>query len=152
MKRCSMCGEIKPADDFMWNKKSEGKRDCYCRVCRAAYKKAHYAANKQRYLENARVWKQGRTTERMLWLLAYFDSHPCVDCGETDPVVLQFDHLRDKQFDVSVGLFYKNWGEILAEIAKCEVRCANCHRRRTAERGGFYRVFLVGWRTVSKVD
>jgi hypothetical protein len=146
-----MCGEIKPVDDFMWNKKSSGKRDSYCRPCRADYKKAHYAANKARYFANASAWTRGRAQHRVSWLIEYFAAHPCVDCGETDPVVLQFDHLRDKQFDIGAGLIDKNWEVVLAEIDKCEVRCANCHRRRTAERGGWVRVMLVGWRTL-RVD
>lgn len=150
MKRCAACGEVKPADDFMWHRKSEGQRDCYCRPCRAEYKKAHYAANKQRYIDNAQIWKGGQAVRRTTWLIEYFETHPCVDCGEADPVVLQFDHRRDKCFDVSVGVINKSWREVLAEIEKCEVRCANCHRRRTAREGGFYRVLMVGWHRVGE--
>jgi hypothetical protein len=68
-------------------------------------------------------------------------THPCVDCGESDPVVLDFDHLPgfEKRFTISraVGASTRSWKAIHAEIEKCEVVCANCHRRRTAARGGF---------------
>lgn len=71
----------------------------------------------------------------------YLLAHPCTDCGEPDPVVLDFDHLPgfEKRFAISraVGASTRSWKSILAEIAKCEVVCANCHRRRTAARGGF---------------
>jgi hypothetical protein len=143
-----MCGETKPYDDFMWHRKSKGQRDSYCRPCRALYKQEHYAANKQRYIENARTRHADLAVQRTSWLLDYFATHPCVDCGEDDPVVLEFDHLRDKPFDIGVGLLQKNWDLVLAEIAKCEVLCANCHRRRTARRGGFARVALTGWKVL----
>jgi hypothetical protein len=136
----------------MWNKKSTGKRDSYCRPCRAEYKQAHYAANKQRYIKNADARKAKLSARRVTWLLDYFAAHPCVDCGETDPTVLEFDHLRDKTFDIGIGLHYKNWDLVLAEIAKCEVRCANCHRRQTALRGGFARVMFCYWKVVGQYE
>ena len=73
-------------------------------------------------------------------MFAYLDVHPCVDCGERDPLVLDFDHRSDKIAEVSVLVGRgADWTTIAEEIAKCEVRCANCHRRRTAERAGGYR-------------
>ena len=77
--------------------------------------------------------------------MAYFRDHPCVDCGETDPIVLEFDHLRDKKFGISTGIRNRNWADVLDEIAKCEVVCANCHRRRTVRRGGFIRAAVAQW-------
>jgi len=73
----------------------------------------------------------------------FVQEHPCVDCGEPDPVVLEFDHLSDKEEDVST-LLARNWKLVLAEIAKCEVRCANCHRRVTAKRANWTRHRLNG--------
>ena len=70
-------------------------------------------------------------------------THPCVDCGETDPVVLEFDHLRDKRFAIRLSAHGRNWQTILDEIEKCEVVCANCHRRRTARRRGALRAILT---------
>jgi len=81
--------------------------------------------------------------ERTKRLLEYFESHPCVDCGERDPVVLEFDHLRDKRFDIANRLVSVKWQTILDEMAKCEVVCSNCHRRRTAVRRGALRVILT---------
>lgn len=75
----------------------------------------------------------------MTFLQDYLRMHPCVDCGEEDPIVLEFDHLGDKSFDISKGLRYRNWTSVLAEIKKCQVVCANCHRRRTTRRGGYRR-------------
>jgi hypothetical protein len=65
----------------------------------------------------------------------YLLTHPCVDCGETRPPVLEFDHINnDKEFNIShmVSSAF-SIKRIEAEITKCEVRCANCHRIKTAK-------------------
>ena len=80
--------------------------------------------------------------ERTTYLLEYFTTHPCADCGETDPIVLEFDHLRDKVFTIGAQLSRRSWRTILEEIEKCKVVCANCHRRRTAKRRGAVRAAL----------
>jgi hypothetical protein len=67
--------------------------------------------------------------------MTFLQSHPCVDCGETDPLVLTFDHreLAAKVDTIGRLLSRRGWTTFLAEVAKCDVRCANCHRMRTAE-------------------
>ena len=65
----------------------------------------------------------------------YLASHPCVDCGEADIVVLEFDHVIGEKHK-AISVLVQNAAStrrIAQEIAKCEVRCANCHRRRTAQ-------------------
>jgi hypothetical protein len=86
---------------------------------------------------------QALALERTTYLLDYFAAHPCMDCDERDPVVLEFDHLRDKLFDIGHALACRSWASILSEIAKCDVVCANCHRRRTARRRGNLRMTLA---------
>lgn len=140
MKRCSMCKQTKPVEDFAWRRKAKNQRDTYCRPCRAEYKQHHYAANKARYKANAAAYTWKMAVVRTAWLFEYFQTHSCVDCGESDPLVLEFDHLADKRFDVAVGMRRKPWADVLAEIAKCDVVCANCHRIRTALRAGFARL------------
>ena len=122
--------------------KAKSQRDTFCRPCRSAYGKEHYAANRARYIEQARIQKERLRLERTQFLLEYFKTHPCLDCGERDPVVLEFDHLRDKLFDISAALIQRRWSAVLTEMAKCEVVCANCHRRRTARRRRALRAVL----------
>jgi hypothetical protein len=56
----------------------------------------------------------------------------CVDCGEKNHIVLDFDHIRDKKYNVSRMIHDGfSWKAIMREIQKCEVVCANCHRIRT---------------------
>jgi HNH endonuclease len=134
MRRCGRCGELKPADDFAWRRKEKGQRHNYCRPCHSEYHREHYLANKQRYITQAAEHKRKARIEQTKLLLEYFKQHPCVDCGETDAVVLEFDHIRDKSFAIGTALTSYGWDKIVAEIEKCEVVCANCHRRRTARR------------------
>lgn len=142
-KRCSRCSRVKPTAQFAWRRIAQGQHDSYCRDCRAAYKKEHYAANRQRYLENASALRSRVFAERWAYLAEYLRSHPCVDCGENDPLVLEFDHLADKEFGISAGLAQKSWGALRREMGKCEVVCANCHRRRSAAQHGYLRAVLL---------
>jgi hypothetical protein len=143
MNRCSRCRTEKPAEEFAWHRRARGQRDTYCRRCRAEYKQEHYRANKQRYIAAARQRNKALLEERTHYMVDFLREHPCVDCGESDPVVLEFDHLRDKKFGIADGIRNRNWQDVLDEIAKCEVVCANCHRRRTAKRGGFHRAAVA---------
>lgn len=56
----------------------------------------------------------------------------CTDCGITNHIMLDFDHLKDKKYNISRMIHDGfSWAAIKKEIAKCEVVCANCHRLRT---------------------
>jgi hypothetical protein len=70
----------------------------------------------------------------------YLSSHPCVDCGESDHMVLEFDHVRGNKLATVSALRGRmaKWSRIEEEISKCEVRCANCHRRKTVAQLGWY--------------
>jgi hypothetical protein len=141
-RKCGRCGRLKPIDEFAWRRKNKGQRHNYCRPCHAEYHREHYLANRQRYIDQARERKEILLLERTRFLLEYFTRHPCTDCGESDPVVLEFDHIADKTFTIGQVLPYRNWESILAEIEKCEVVCRNCHRRRESRRSGALRVIL----------
>lgn len=93
--------------------------------------KRHYDANKPYY----RARNKKKAAELGAWLRAYKEAHPvCVDCKLPHPYWrLDFDHLRDKAFEVGQGVRW-SMRKLLAEIAKCELVCANCHRDRTHQR------------------
>jgi hypothetical protein len=88
-------------------------------------------------------------TERADYIVDFLSRRSCADCGEFDPRVLEFDHLRDKKFDITRGLRQRPWAALLDEIAKCDVVCANCHRRRTALRAGTARLAALQRRSVT---
>lgn len=67
-------------------------------------------------------------------LLNFLSNKSCIDCGEKDPVVLDFDHKDPNKKFKSISRMlsgHYSWKSILIEINKCEIRCANCHRRKT---------------------
>ena len=143
LRKCGRCEEPKPSAEFAWRRKQRGQRDNYCRPCRAAYGREHYEANRQRYIDMAHARRQATVLRRAVLLVEFFRAHPCVDCGEVDPVVLEFDHVNEKAFNISKGVRDRSWEQVLREMSKCDVVCANCHRRRTARRGGFARAAVA---------
>lgn len=144
MRRCGRCQESKPLDDFAWRRKARGQRDNYCRpaVLRTSRSTIGLIGGD---ISTRPRRKKALVAERLVYLMAFLAEHPCVDCGEGDPVVLESDHLRDKEFCIGKGFWDRSWQSVLDEIAKCEVVCANCHRRRTARRGGFARAAVAQW-------
>ena len=78
-KKCYRCHAIKPVEDFAWRRRHKDQRDSFCRPCRSAYGKEHYEANKQRYIDQARVSKEAIRLERTRYLLNF--GFAAVDAG-----------------------------------------------------------------------
>lgn len=133
--RCSACRLERPATEFSFSSEARGTRNFYCRICQAAYRRAHYLANKADYIRRAVAQVKRRRDENRLEIVRYLQTHPCVDCGCSDPVRLEFDHVDPalKLMDVGTMKVSRRWERVEAEIAKCDVRCVNCHRLRTAK-------------------
>jgi hypothetical protein len=74
-------------------------------------------------------------------LLVYLSDKFCIDCNENDPIVLDFDHRnRSKKFKPVSRMLsgHYGWKTIMREIEKCDIRCANCHRRKTYNQLGYW--------------
>lgn len=112
----------------------------YCKSCSNSYHKEHYIRNRAKYIAKHTIYHKKIDAENRVFLVNYLTAHPCVDCGENDIRVLEFDHISEKKHTISHMLADSvRWKLILLEIAKCEVRCANCHKRRTAQQFGWHR-------------
>jgi len=83
-------------------------------------------------------------TRRARWraqarLLDELRAVPCADCGGSfPPCAMDFDHRSSelKEFGVTRMIGRSGTERILAEVAKCDIVCANCHRARTFDRRG----------------
>jgi hypothetical protein len=117
-----------------------GLLDCYCLFCRRSYNKTYHELRARSHRKAVALNRRTRKDRNAKMLAAYLESHHCVDCGESDLRVLEFDHVRsNKLADVSQLLAkVTRWELVAAEIEKCQIRCANCHRRKTAKQRGWY--------------
>lgn len=81
--------------------------------------------------------REGRGDHLKDKLTHYFLSNPCVDCGECDIRVLEFDHRLPKYKKDNISVMLKrrvSWRELSNEIRKCDVVCVKCHRIRSFNR------------------
>lgn len=100
-------------------------------------KRRHYEANKVVIKARARERTTRVRNDIRAWLREYLSTHHCVDCGESNPIVLEFDHIRPKKFNIGDAAKYGYaLKTVQDEVAKCEVRCANCHRKKTYRDAG----------------
>jgi hypothetical protein len=137
MRTCSRCTKSKHEDEF--SKKRGGKQP-YCKLCQSETQKVYYRANQKAQVARCNKRRDEQVKQNQQRVIQYLLKHPCVDCGETDIVVLQFDHVRGKK-RLEIGrMMTFSWPTIEKEIAKCEVRCANDHTRRTAAQQKNYKV------------
>jgi hypothetical protein len=132
-KHCPKCKTSKSEAAF--NKRGSALSS-YCRACQSLYARRHYVENKTSYASRRLKWQRTYYLRNRAFALEFLRRSKCIDCGIDDPVVLEFDHIdhTTKEFNISdmirQGFSLKR---LDAEISRCEVRCVNCHRRRTAK-------------------
>ena len=133
-KYCTKCKRVKLHGEFRANTTRAYGLQNWCKLCEDANKAKWYETNSVEAKKRSRDGKAARHKVLIDFIVSYFADHPCIDCGETDILVLDFDHVRGKKIaSISAWLSGKHsLDKIKHEIGKCEVRCSNCHRRRTA--------------------
>jgi hypothetical protein len=145
-RRCGRCNNELPLSAF--NRHPHGHQ-WWCRECFREYFRERGAKHRR---QSGEARRRRRLAARQ-FVKEHLATHPCVDCGESDVAVLEFDHLREKLRELSqlVGSG-ASLAVIKTEIAKCEVVCCNCHRRRTAVRGKWRRASREWWRLPAPGD
>jgi hypothetical protein len=99
-----------------------------------------YQRNKEYQKANSRkhTAKYREALREYLW--NYLRTHPCAECGEADPVVLEFHPIGGKDMAISQMITrVSSVNRLKEELQKTIVLCANCHRRITAEERGWFR-------------
>jgi len=118
-KRCNSCKRLLHVSEFWKHGTREDGLQASCKGCLGK-------AN-----------KLVRTRKRQA-VFKYLQEHPCVDCGEDDPVFLELDHVRGEKSRTVAALVSDSVSlkTVLAEIKKCDVRCVKCYRRKTILHSG----------------
>ena len=107
MKRCSKCKEEKIESEFNFKLKKLGILQYQCKNCTRLLVKNHYNRNREYYLEKVQKRNVALRKEVINYIQNYLLNNPCIDCGESNPVVLEFDHKGEipKFRAVSANLF-----------------------------------------------
>lgn len=136
---CTKCFLHKPIEDFPWKNKLVGKRHAVCKECYAQRSNDWYKANKEAHIENVRQNRIGYRKAARTYVMEYLSAHPCSQCGERDPRVLEFHHVGQKKNEVSRLIGRGSLEAVKREIEQCVVVCANCHRKLTSDEKGWYK-------------
>lgn len=141
IKQCSGCRLILPAISANYGKDSASADGLhkYCKRCKSvqSHKWATSAAG--------RASRAARILLGQEFIMQLLNSTSCQHCGESDPVVLRFDHLlpSTKEYDICWMVSHAfPTSSIQAEVDKCQVLCANCHQRKTAHWNNNYKIRL----------
>lgn len=130
---------LKDESEFFVRDKRSGRLHAQCKQCysinRTTYSAEHYKKYGHLYRDRARKRRAKIKQELQVKLLEHLTGKSCVICSENDPRVLDFDHInpKDKAFGISRAITTAvRWELIQIEMEKCQILCANCHRKKTA--------------------
>lgn len=142
-KRCSTCLVISPHSNFRKRPNSGDGYRSQCVQCEAKYEKPYREKNKDIIRQRGREWAKNNpdkrrenqkrlSTKRRIFVREYKRDKPCVDCGVIlPPECMDLDHVRgEKKFSISHYAHALKIERVEEELAKCDIRCPNCHRLR----------------------
>ena len=120
-KACKRCKKVKPITEYSKAGSRQDGMQPWCKPCVKLRDHERYSQDKNKH----RSWNVKRRDRYYDMLTKYLEKHPCVDCGEADPIVLEFDHrdptIKDGEVTKMIGV--AAWEKVLEEMAKCDVVC-----------------------------
>lgn len=126
---------MKSYSEFHRNRARRDGLQHNCKSCRAVIDQERFER-----LRGIRTPARTRDRGRAAWMLSLKTGRPCTDCRRIyAPQVMQWDHVPGtlKLGNVSTDFNGRSREEVLDEVAKCELVCANCHAIRTFARAGW---------------
>lgn len=146
-KVCTKCKKEKEKKEFNKNKTRKDGLQNICKICSREKSKKFYKENVESQRKRIYRQKKDRKKESRQKVNEYLYSHPCVDCKENNIIVLDFDHRDRKKKHKAVSAMLTtgySWKRIFEEIKKCDTRCSNCHRIKTAIQLGYIKNYEYG--------
>ena len=136
MKMCTKCHQTKDESEYFIKSASTGYRHAQCKKCYREYRKTysanHYAKYGDAYRERAKIRRAKLKRQNQIELIRYLQDKACAECGENDIRVLEFDHLEPPKKLLGIARAVNDGrpsAVILSEIHKCQILCANCHKK-----------------------
>jgi hypothetical protein len=121
-----MCKEELSVEQFKKNSHHKDGLQSQCIECQRQYRREHYLKNRAKYIFKTHEAKKAR----VLWFKDFKSNLACIKCGEDHPACIDFHHPEGgKKGDVSKMVRCASQERLLEEIDKCDVLCANCHRK-----------------------
>lgn len=130
-RKCGTCKKIKSVKSYQekWFESGNHGYESSCKPCVSI---------------RSRIQGRDRNKEARELVFNYLLNHPCIDCGETDVLALEFDHIHSKKFDIGTALNNNVIIDLIKkEIKKCVIRCSSCHRIKTHKELNSWRYRLV---------
>jgi len=135
------CKIDKNESEFNKKKSNKDGLQTECRECNKEKSKTYYSENRVKMSKQSNAAREIRLLELRKKFYNFLKNSSCVDCGEKRPETFDFDHKDSSTKTRPVSEMIHGcytWERVLEEIDKCDVRCANCHRVKTAKEQNWY--------------
>jgi len=141
-KKCTSCNSVKELKEFNKNSSRKDGLQTKCRMCDRKRALEYFNSN-QVQKEKAKLRTKERLKENQDLICEFLSKNPCVDCNESNIILLEFDHKNPEEKVECITVMVTNgfsFSKIKQEIEKCEIRCISCHKKRTAIQQNNYRL------------
>ena len=127
IKRCPKCKEYKLRAEFYKDKSRKDGLKCHCKACRLSDLRRWTKENRGR----CSAYMKEYFNKKRKFYREYKKNLKCQQCGEAHPACLEFHHRNpeEKEFGIGHSIEKKSVEQVMNEIAKCDVLCANCHKK-----------------------
>lgn len=127
MKRCPKCKKLKSRNKFFKDKLAKDGLSSYCKICKIILIEKWQKENKEKFYS----YLKKSSDKKREFYIEYKKTLKCQNCGENHPACLVFHHRNpaEKEFNIAMKAPNKSKEQLMNEIAKCDVLCANCHRK-----------------------